>query len=265
VADYAVAPASCVAADPCPEPQRADPIRPPPPSPESRILNPRDNLVTLIAVTRGEEAFTDSNNDGKYDEGEDFEDLTEPFVDMNDSGTREEIEPFIDTNDNGVWDGKNGTFDASTLIWVEEKILWTGVPLRGYDDTGARPTIRMLAPVGAANLTHHAGVDVSVVFADPWFNSMAKDDNSDFCEVIGSDLVVGAPAQFDKGIRTYYPAANLLSFRLTDAHDPAAEPPSNAFASPIPYASQVACTFTGSPIDGPTITIKLPGPSGNVQ
>ncbi len=121
-------PASAADGRDCPEPQRADPTRPQPPSPESRILNPRDNLVTIIAVTRGEEGFTDANNNGQWDSGESFDDLTEPFVDMNDNGTRDVNEAFIDTNNNGSWDGKNGTFDTSTLIWTEEKLLWTGLP-----------------------------------------------------------------------------------------------------------------------------------------
>lgn len=43
-------------------------------------MNPRDNLVTMIAVTAGEEAFTDSNNNGVQDDNEPYVDLTEPFV-----------------------------------------------------------------------------------------------------------------------------------------------------------------------------------------
>jgi hypothetical protein len=51
------------------------------------VNNPRDNLVSMIAVTSGEEDFEDDNNNGQYDDGEKFVDLTEPFVDANDNGT----------------------------------------------------------------------------------------------------------------------------------------------------------------------------------
>ncbi|HVE86008.1 MAG TPA: hypothetical protein VND93_24295, partial [Myxococcales bacterium] len=90
------------------EPRRTDPIHP------TVTLNPRDNLVAMIAVTSGEEGFTDVNNNGQWDSGEPFDDLTEPFVDSNDNGTWDTDERWIDTNGNGRWDGKNNTWDGNT-------------------------------------------------------------------------------------------------------------------------------------------------------
>ncbi|HKB76504.1 MAG TPA: hypothetical protein VKC58_07905, partial [Myxococcales bacterium] len=50
-------------------------------------LNPRDQLVTIIAMTRGEEGFEDANHNGVLDPGEVFIDQGEPFVDVNDNNT----------------------------------------------------------------------------------------------------------------------------------------------------------------------------------
>lgn len=88
--------------------------------------NPRDGLVTIIAVTTGEEEFTDANGNGEYDAGEPFVDRGEPFVDENDDGIRQSTEQFVDSNSNSTYDGPNGQWDSNTLIWAESRILWTG-------------------------------------------------------------------------------------------------------------------------------------------
>ena len=111
----------------------------------TRDHNPRDGLVTIIAVAQGEEGFFDGSNgcpaNGLYDPpgsagcvtGERFVDLGEPFVDINDNGVRDSIvgggefdEPYFDANNNGQWDGPNRVRDASTTIWAETRILYTG-------------------------------------------------------------------------------------------------------------------------------------------
>ncbi|MBK9519010.1 MAG: Ig-like domain-containing protein [Anaeromyxobacter sp.] len=115
------------------------------------IHNPRDGLVTVIAVAQGEEGFFDASNgcpaNGLYDApgsagcalGERFVDLGEPFVDLNDNGVRDSTssggefdEPYFDANNNGVWNGPNATWDRSTTIWAETRLLYTGyVEARG--------------------------------------------------------------------------------------------------------------------------------------
>ncbi len=111
----------------------------------TRDHNPRDGLVTVIAVAQGEEGFFDGSAgcpaNGLYEppgspgclNGERFVDLGEPFVDINDNGVRDSIvdggefdEPYFDANNNTGWDGPNGVRDASTTIWAETRILYTG-------------------------------------------------------------------------------------------------------------------------------------------
>lgn len=90
-----------------------------------RTFNPRDGLVTFIVHTKGEEGFWDRNNNGEYDEGEEFIDLGEPYIDANDNGQYDPDEEFVDTNNNGQYDGPNGTWDADTTLWAQGHVLYT--------------------------------------------------------------------------------------------------------------------------------------------
>ena len=93
------------------------------------INNPRDSLVSVIAYTRGEEFFDDSNNNGVRDPGERFYDQGEAFVDSNDNGVWDQGEVYIDDSPaNGVWDGPNGVWDSDKTVWAETRILYSGRP-----------------------------------------------------------------------------------------------------------------------------------------
>ncbi|MCK5798406.1 MAG: hypothetical protein KAI47_14545, partial [Deltaproteobacteria bacterium] len=96
--------------------------------------NPRDGLVTLIAIIDGEEAFTDTNGNGTYDSGEPFVDSAEPWVDADDNDKHDTGEEFVDLNANGIWDPGNGQWDAKTKIMAIYKLLWTG-PLHSSPET----------------------------------------------------------------------------------------------------------------------------------
>jgi hypothetical protein len=90
--------------------------------------NPRDGLVTLVAIIDGEESFNDLNGNGKYDKGEPFDDSAEPFVDGNDNDQWDSDEKYLDVNGNSRWDAANSSWDASTKIMAIYKLLWTGPP-----------------------------------------------------------------------------------------------------------------------------------------
>lgn len=93
-------------------------------------FNPRDGLVRVVAVTRGEEDFTDTDGDGVYTVGIDvFEpehDLPEPFIDHNDNGRWDWEEEFRDANNDGLWTPANGAWDGVTEIWTSTTVLWVG-------------------------------------------------------------------------------------------------------------------------------------------
>ena len=91
--------------------------------------NPRDGLVTIIAYLQGEEDFRDNNNNGMWDVGEQYIDQGEPLLDSNDNNVWDQNEFYVDTNNNNMWDGPNGQWDATTQIWTEFRLLYTGAVL----------------------------------------------------------------------------------------------------------------------------------------
>jgi hypothetical protein len=253
----------------CDEPRRSDPIRP------GRINNPRDNLVAMIAVTAGEEAFLDLNNNGVFDPdlGETFEDTTEPFVDSNDNGTWDSGELYIDTNGDGSWTGKNGVYDGSTLIWAQNRLLWTGLPNPyDYQDTappnppqGYIPSLMRIFPTGAITIQHHQSVQVLYRISDPWFNSYAQNSTQDGCRANASDRVIGFPLVFgDQGIKLRYPTTTDVYFRIYDAHDPE-NPDAVSVTPPADWSVDAVCRMTFSPNEGGVVELGVGSLEGKVH
>ncbi|MCP3101767.1 hypothetical protein LZ198_23090 [Myxococcus sp. K15C18031901] len=241
---------------PRPEPRRNDPLRP------GKINNPRDNLVSIIAVTTGEEAYDDNNNNGQWDQGEPFEDLTEPFVDNNDNGTWDPHERFVDTNGDGKWNGKNGQHDSSTLIWVQERILWTGWP----HDRDRPDTVRQILPLPPANnvaIAHFGSSRATFLVSDPWFNRIAQNGDGDGCIGGAEGPVAIEPFAASKAFT--YASYNVESYLIKDAHDPSQDPPPPAFSSPIPWRANASCKYTAAQLSGHQVVIAAPVVSGTVE
>lgn len=92
----------------------------------TRTHNPRDGVVTVVAIANGEEAFWDVDGDASFDVGEPFVDLGEPFVDQDDNGRYDVGEWFLDVDHSGGWTPANGRWDASTKIWTQTVVVYTG-------------------------------------------------------------------------------------------------------------------------------------------
>ncbi len=240
-----------------PEPRRPDPIRP------NIVNNPRDNLVSLIAITSGEEAFDDLNNNGVWDPGEPFEDTTEPFVDNNDNGTWDPGERYVDTNGDGRWSGKNGQYDASTLIWVQERILWTGMP-HALD---RNETQRQLDPPPNAPpplIPHFGGLSVSFIVSDPWFNRIAQNSEDDGCDGGASGPV--KVTQANGGIALTYPSFNFETYLISDTHEqPTDGDPPPPFNPPVPWKVSPLCKYTAAQMEGHQVIVTGPTMTGTVE
>ncbi len=265
------------------EPRRPDPIRRKPDGLGPFENNPRDNLVSMIAVTSGEEGFTDTNNNAQYDEGEDYDDLTEPFVDNNDNGTWDSNERFIDINGDRKWNGANGKWDANTLIWRQERLLWTGAP--ALEDTlpnvpgvvGHRPTYSKADPAtvnlvcpGSGSFCAAAGppTTVTAFIADPWFNSIAQNGDSDNCEIeVGDKSPIKAAATTGSGLAFTYPAGHLLGFVVKDARDPLAPPADQAprRTPAISFSANIVCTYTSAPSDNYILKVSAGSITGTIE
>ncbi|MBJ6765731.1 hypothetical protein JGU66_33675 [Myxococcaceae bacterium JPH2] len=258
LADYGVVPQP---QNPRPEPRREDPIRP------GKVNNPRDNLVSLIAITSGEEQFYDDNNNGQYDQGEAFEDTTEPFVDSNDNGTWDPSERFVDTDGNGRWDGKNGKYDSNTTIWVQERILWTGWPHALDRSDPVNPVVRQITPPPPATAVvvgHFATVGASFLLSDPWFNQLARNGGDDGCA--GGAIGPVKVDPLEKGIAFTYPPFQVESYTIADVHDPAAEPPPGPFPDPgLDFTVNAVCKYTAAQLEGHKVFINAPAISGKVK
>ncbi len=95
--------------------------------------NPRDQLVTIIAMTEGEEAFVDANHNGVLDNNEVFYDLGDPFIDANDDGAYDqvytggpwEVRFCRDTTNCAAYNGPNGVWDSFTTIWVPTWVVFS--------------------------------------------------------------------------------------------------------------------------------------------
>jgi hypothetical protein len=159
-----------------------------------RTLNPRDNLVTLIAMTQGEEAFVDTNHNGLYDANELFVDEGDPFIDANDNNTWDSATSspsglgevrFCGTNSGGgcaTYTGPNNRWDSQTTIWVPTWVAFTGAMFPSTTPAGAAANPRVLQiPSGtstcadyidsAITAAHDPQVSALIYVYDAWFNS----------------------------------------------------------------------------------------------
>jgi hypothetical protein len=125
----------------------------------TNATDPRTGMVTLIAVTQGEETFIDSNGNGLFDGPQEFNpsdpelDTPEPFIDHitlcsgqafpapcppspidppiltgnNQFDPTDRFELFIDSNGNGAWNQPNDVWDANKPIFASTTVLFSGV------------------------------------------------------------------------------------------------------------------------------------------
>lgn len=120
--------------------------------------NPRDGLVSVLGYVRGEEFFQDDNSNGTRDTDEMFVDQGEPFVDRNDNGIRDPGEYYVDEAPaDGMWNPPNGQWDNDTSIWVETRILYTGVPMVAHS---------MIVPSNFGDVNKLEVVTLNAYFAD---------------------------------------------------------------------------------------------------
>lgn len=84
---------------------------------ETQDPRPADGRITVLAFAIGEESFADTNpTNGRFDSGETFTDISEPFLDRNENGAYDfGDEEFADFNTDSTWnsaDPINGKFDG---------------------------------------------------------------------------------------------------------------------------------------------------------
>lgn len=155
---------------------------------KSRVHNPRDGAVSVVAYTQGEEGYVDQNANGQHDDGEPFIDLAEPFIDADDSGDHNNDEDYKDVNGNNQWDGPNHQWDANTTIWAETRITFSDIP-QAVIDSANKDVYSRFFPLLQVNgvtppdpttepfvsVANNAAVTVGVGFTDLNFLPLAFD------------------------------------------------------------------------------------------
>lgn len=154
----------------------------------SLTRNPRDQFVTIIAMTQGEEAFFDTNHNGVLDANEIFIDQGDPFIDANDNGVFDAVYPggpseqrFCGTTTAGAcpaYTPPNGKWDALTTIWKPTWVTFTGGA--GATTTppgGVAPAANFTLPCAdytdSAGAGHSPSIFANVYAYDSFLNSPA--------------------------------------------------------------------------------------------
>lgn len=79
----------------------------------SQDPRPSDGRATVLAYAVGEETFVDANpSNGKFDDAESFNDISEAFRDDNESNTRDSNEVFIDFDADATFDAPDTVFNG---------------------------------------------------------------------------------------------------------------------------------------------------------
>jgi len=136
--------------------------------PSSGSFNPRDNLVTIIAMVRGEEAFVDANLDGQYNAGELFVDQGDPFIDSNDNNAYDSAtEPrFCGGASCATYHVPNGVWDSDRTIWAPTWVAFTGVVSTRVDPWTPGSCIDYTDN----NLGNPSATGAAVAALDQWLN-----------------------------------------------------------------------------------------------
>jgi hypothetical protein len=153
-----------------------------------QVLNPRDQLVTIIAWTQGEEAFVDANHNGKYDQGELFVDEGDPYLDENDDNQYDQVVPngqyeprFCGSTTAGVcpaYQPPNGKWDGQTTIWAPTWMVFGGTLSLSTIPSGSSTPIGFLPSscadyVDAPNKDglHSSVISAPIYVYDKWGNT----------------------------------------------------------------------------------------------
>jgi len=101
---------------------------------------PTNARVTILASVIGEEGFTDTNGNGRFDDGEPYTDLPEAWRDDDESNTRDAdvgkqiFEEFLDFNESGTYDPANGLYNGTLCAASSTKCDPNGTLVHNRDD-----------------------------------------------------------------------------------------------------------------------------------
>ncbi|MGH3642011.1 MAG: Ig-like domain-containing protein, partial [Mycobacterium sp.] len=216
---------------------------------------PDNGIVTVLATTRGEEGFIDSNGNGQHDANEPFTDAPEPFIDTDGNNRFDPPEPFTDQNSNGKWNDPepfqdtnlNGRYDDhrdEKFIDVNGNQIW---------DAGQTPGVWD----GNALLSASADVTFSgspVIVLDPPTFSIMNGGGQAFLLFVGDENFNPLVAGTTLSVRLTGPGNNhvtLVGFSETLLPD------GQSFGSLVPGLNAFAFLVVDAALNGPDSTLVV--------
>lgn len=160
----------------------------------------RAGRSTILATAIGEESFTDTNGNGSFDNGENFVDLPERFLDENENDARDASEPIYDFNNNSNYDPADGDFNGVLCLDNTGRCsaqTTTGISADNVIVMSAG-TPSHVAPANGTTLplvTPGSSASASFLFADLNDNPLPAETTIAFT-VAGTGLTLGQPTSF---------------------------------------------------------------------
>lgn len=204
--------------------------------------NPRDSMVTTIAITGGEEPLIhDVNQNGLCDaeDNDSFLSLGEPFIDRDDNGVYDHGEYFLDSDNDGKWTppfgatNQNVPFLASmdctqwrknTQIWKQTHFTWTEreEAFKGFMFVSTTSDIKPTSELDEGTLLNfpdsvvfglYQGVDLDVYILDKYLNPLASRDGDTLtCSMEGQVDIQVSPASIP--LENHYGPASAGSISI---------------------------------------------------
>ena len=158
--------------------------------------------VTIIAYTSGEEAFTDFNNNGLYDDTDGgFIDLEEPYIDVGNNGIFDAgADILIDTvngNDiygnnlahdipDGFFNGPGCTHSTNCSALIRSAVVWDGVVIKLDGGTVAQFNVggSVTGLTGTVTLQNNGGDDLPISADGPFTFATGIDNGSGYSVTI---------------------------------------------------------------------------------
>jgi hypothetical protein len=189
--------------------------------------------VTLLAYTEGEEVFVDANGNNKFDSGETFYDMGQPFLDANENALREATEQKI--GDPSIPGSGIGTSACTTHAFQVANVAGTCDGVWGSTRVRQQMVIAFSASHGVAVVNNADATGINITLLDDLGNAMP----------MGSTLTATLKGGTGCSIDTVIPAVV----------------PSTP--NPTRHDILLTATGTGATCSGATVTLRVTTPKNN--
>jgi hypothetical protein len=166
----------------------------------------RAGRSTILATAIGEESFFDTNGNGSFDNGENFADLPERYLDENENNVHDSFEPIYDFNNSSTYDAADGDFNGVLCLDTAGRCsanVTTGIAatsliiMSGSTPVVSPPSGSTLAPVIPADSIG----TYSIHFQDLNGNPLPAQTSIN-ASVAGKGISLGAPSTFSVACST---------------------------------------------------------------